>query len=169
MRTLLTTFLFVSALGFCAGCHQTKVPEGLQNLVPVTITVTDGSQPLEKVSVRLSSKGSQGAFACVGVTDAKGVATIQSTSGSYTGKGVPSGTYTVVLIDSVEIPEDLQPREEDQDNPTAAAAKKAKLDEFLAKNQSIPKSLSTTAGNPVELTVADGKGESLAVDVSQYR
>ena len=169
MRTLFTTFLFVSALWFCVGCNQAKAPDALKNLVPVTITVTDGSKPVEKVSIRLSGKGSQGAFACVGVTDAKGVATIQSTSGSYTGKGVPSGTYSVVLIESVEIPEDLQPQEEDQNNPAVAAAKQAKRDEFLAKNQLIPKSLTTAAETTIELTVAEGKGESLAIDLSQYR
>ena len=169
MRTLLTTLLFVSALWLCVGCNQTKAPDALKNLVPVTITVTDGSNPVEKVSVRFSGKGSQGAFACVGTTDAKGVATIQSTSGSYTGKGVPAGTYSVVLIGSVGIPEDLQPREEDQDNPAAAAAKQAKRDEFLAKNQLVPKSLTTAAETKIELTVVEGKGESLTIDLSQYR
>ena len=169
MRTLLTMLLLVSALWFCVGCNQAKAPEELKNLVPVTVTVTDGSQPVENVAVRLSAKGSQGAFACVGTTDAKGVAVIQSAKGSYTGKGVPSGTYTVVLVDSVEIPEDLQPQEEDQDNPATAAAKQAKRDAFLKQNNVIPDKLTQSTSSPVELTVAEKTGATTEIDIAKYR
>jgi len=169
MRTLLTTFLFVFTLFICIGCNQTKVPEELKNLVPVTITVTDGSQPVENVAVRLSAKGSQGAFACVGTTDAKGVAVIQSTRSSYTGKGAPAGTYFVVLVKTVEIPEDLQPQEEDQDNPVAAAAKQAKLTAFLKENRAIPLVLTQSTSSPVELTVAEKTGATAEIDIAKYR
>ena len=170
MRTLLMVFSFVSGMLICAGCNQVKAPEELKNLVPVTVTVMDGSQPVEGVAVRLSGKNSQGAFACVGVTDAKGAAVMKSTSGSYTGKGVPAGTYSTVLVKTVELPPDLEPQEEDQNlPPTEAATKQAKRNEFLEKNQVIPKSLTVSSSSPIELTVAAGKGESLTVDLSQHR
>ena len=169
MRTLLTTFLFVFALFICVGCNQTKVPDELKNLTPVTVTVTDGSQPVENVAVRLSVKGTQGAFACVGATDAKGVAVIQSTSGSYTGKGAPAGTYSIVLVKPVDIPEDLQPQEEDQDNPAVAAAKQTKRDAFLKQNNVIPDKLTQSASSPIELTVVEKSGATTEIDIAKYR
>ncbi|MCL2119009.1 MAG: hypothetical protein FWH27_11340 [Planctomycetaceae bacterium] len=170
MRTLITTILIVSGALVCIGCNQGKVPEELKNLVPVTVTVTDGSNPVEGVAVALNSKdGAKGFFVCTGTTDSNGAAQILSTRSSFTGKGVPAGTYSVVLVKPAEIPEDLQPQEEDQDNPAAAAAKQAKRDAFLKQNQTIPVALTQSTASPVELTVAEKTGATFEIDIAKYR
>ena len=168
MRILISIFLLVSVLLF-AGCDGANTPAELKNLVPVTITVTDGSQPLEGVSVALNCKSeTTGFFVCNGITDATGVTKIQTTRSSHTRKGAPVGTYSVVLVKSVEIPEELQPREEDQNNPVAAAAKQTKRDAFLKENQAIPLAL-TQATSPIELTVAEKSGATAEIDIAKYR
>ena len=170
MRILLSTIILVSALCSCVGCGGTKLPEELKNLAPVTVTVTDGSQPLKGIAVALNSKGNaSGFFVCSGSTDNQGVAKIVSTRSSYTGKGVPAGTYSIVLVKSVEIPEELQPKEEEQDNPAAAAARQAKLNAFLKERQAIPAMLTQAASSPIELTVEVKTGATIEIDIAKYR
>ena len=169
MRIIISAFLLVS-LPLGTGCGGGNTPEELKNLVPVTITVTDGSQPVEGVAVSLNSKVEvKGFFVCTGVTDSRGVANIESTRSSQTRKGAPAGTYSVVLVKSVEIPEDLQPMEEDQINPAAAAAKQTKRDAFLKQNKVIPDKLTQSTSSPVELTVAEKSGATVEIDISKYR
>ena len=124
---------------------------------------------MANIQVVLLAKGGQGAYACTGKTDDKGVAQILSSRSSYTGKGVPAGTYTVLLSEPIAIPEDLQSTDADQDLPPAAQAEKSrKLNEFLNQNRVVPKEL-TTGASPLELTVADKTGTALTVDVAQYK
>ena len=168
MRIFTTLLLFVSGLLICPGCNRTKAPEELKTLYPVTITVMDGSQPVPGVDVRLSSKGPQGAYACSAMTNTGGVAKIQSTRSTYTGNGAPPGTYSVVLLKSVKLPPELEPQDEDQDNPVAASANRAKRAAYLKQNQAIPQVLAHS-NSPVELTVADQSGATAEIDISQYR
>ena len=170
MRPFFSMLSLIFGLAICSGCGlMTAAPEELRNLIPVTVTIIDGTQPLEGVAVTLSNKGSQGAYACNGVTDGKGVAQIRSTRSSYTGNGVPVGTYSVVLLETVEIPEDLAPQESDQDlAPAVVAAKQAKLNEFLIKNQVIPQKLTLASTSPVELVV-EASGATVEIDISQHR
>ena len=155
----------------CFGCSGGgKVPEELRNLCPASVTVTNGTQPMAGVMVTLLAKGSQGAYACNGVTDNNGVALIQSSRGSHTAKGVPAGTYSVILSESITLPADLESQESDQDlPPQAAAAKEAKRAEFLKTHRVIPESLTLTVSSPLELAVADKSGATLAVDVAQHK
>jgi len=121
------------------------------------------------IQVTLFAKAAQGAFACNGVTDANGTVQIKSSRGSYTGKGAPVGTYTVVLSEPIEVPEDLLSQESDQDLPPAAQAEKArKLDEFLKKNQLVPTVL-TTVASPVEVTVVAKQNATVEIDVAKHR
>ena len=160
----LSTFLLS-----CCGCG-TQVPEELRNLYPVTVTVMNGKQPMAGVLVTLSAKGGQGAYACNGVTGNDGVALIRSTRGSYTGSGVPAGTYAVVLNETIELPADLEPQETDQDLPSAVLAKKEReLAEFLSKNRSVPSTLTTAGASPIEVVVAKGQNAIVAVDISEHR
>jgi hypothetical protein len=163
-------FALVVSITCICGCGGVPAPDELKDLVPVSVTVTDGGTPLDNVAVTLSPKTGGGAWASCGITDAKGIAVIQTTRASYTGKGAPSGDYKVVLIKSVEFPADLQPQEIDQDlPPQAAAAKEAKRNDFLKKNRIIPEVLETAAKSPVELTAAPKTGAVLTVDISQYK
>ena len=169
MRIVLSTLLLIFCLLACCGCGQTAIPEELRSLYPVTITVTDGSQPLEGVGVTLSSTGSQGAYGVNAMTDARGVARIQTTRGPHTRGGAPTGTYSIVLFKLVNIPPELEPNEDDQNNPAAAATKRTKLDAFLKENRAIPLVLTQSDTSPVELAVAEKSGATAEIDISKYR
>jgi hypothetical protein len=152
------------------GCNNVTIPDELKNLCPVTITVTENHQPVEGVTVRLVSKEPRGVFASNGITDVKGIAKLQSSRGSYTGNGVPAGTYSVVLLKTVDFPEDLMPVEADQNLSQSALAKKqVKQEEFLDKNRVIPKILESSSSSPVELIVTEKTGVTLEIDLSKYK
>ena len=155
----------------CCGCGGTNVPEELRNLYPASVTVMDGGQPVAGILVTLSAKSSQGTFACNGVADDKGVARIQSTRGSYTRKGAPTGTYAVVLSETIELPPELEPQESDQDLPVAARlAKDRKAEEFIrSAERSVPVALTTSGTSPIELVVAKGQNATITVDVAAHR
>jgi len=168
MRILI--FISLSAcLLICCGCGGTQVPEELRDLYPATVTVMDGDQPMAGILVTLFAKSGHGAYACNGVTDGKGAAQIQSSRGSYTGKGVPAGTYSVVLSENIVLPADLEPQTSDEDlSPTAQAEKERKRNEFVSKNRLVP-SVLTTASSPTELVVAKGKNATVEIDVAKHR
>ncbi|GHT36230.1 hypothetical protein FACS189427_07450 [Planctomycetales bacterium] len=163
-------FALVVSITCICGCGGVPAPDELKNLVPVSVTVTDGGTPLDDVAVTLSPKTGGGAWASCGITDAKGVAVIQTTRASYTGKGAPAGDYKIMLIKGIKFPADLQPQETDQDlAPQAAAAKEAKRNDFLKKNRIIPEAFENAAKSPVDLTAAPKTGATLTVDISQYK
>lgn len=164
------TLLSLSALLLtCFGCGS-GIPDELRNLVPVTITVTNGSTPIPGILVRLSAKGGQGAYAVNAVTNESGTAEIQSSRSSFSGKGAPAGTYAVVLVENVSLPAELEPLETDQDLPPAQqAAKERKREIFLRKNQTLPPVLTASGTSPLELVVAQGQDATLAVDVAVHR
>jgi hypothetical protein len=167
-----TTLLFCTLiiLLFCVGCGGAPVPDELKNLCPVTITVTDGNQAMEGVTVLLSAKTSGGAWASRGVTNAQGVAVIQTSRASYTGKGALAGDYKVALIKTIELPPELEPQEEDQNlSPQVVAAKEKKRNDFLEKNQIIPKILADSNTSPIELTVTEKNNTTLTIDIAQYK
>ncbi|MDR2346831.1 MAG: Ig-like domain-containing protein [Planctomycetaceae bacterium] len=163
-------FLCLSTVLFCFGCNRVPVPDELKNLYPVTITVTDGNQAIEGVAVSLSAKTSGGAWASRGVTNTQGVAVIQTSRASYTGKGAPAGDYKVILIKTVKLPPELEPQEEDQNlSPRATVEKQAKQEAFYAKNRVIPKILGDSNTSPIELTVTEKDTTILTIDIAQYK
>ena len=165
---ILSLFTLSAFLLSCCGCGGAKLPDELRNLSPVSITVKNGDQPMPGIQIVLFAK-SGGAFSCTGVTSSDGVAQIQTSRGSHTGKGAPAGTYSVSLSESIELPLELVSQESDQDLPPAAQAEKSrKMEEFLNKNRKVPAAL-TTPSSPVEVTVADKTGATLAVDIAQYK
>ena len=131
----------------------------------------DGDRPVEGILVTLSAKGGQGAYACNGVADNKGVAQILSSRSSYTGKGVPVGTYAVVLSETIELPPELEPQENDQNLPMAAQiAKDRKIEAFLrSAKRSVPVVLTTAGTSPIELEVAKGQLATVIIDVAKHR
>ena len=76
-----------------SGCGE-KLPQGMPRLNPCTITVDMEGKPVENVSVRLVSED-QIHWGCSGITNSSGKAVLV-TDGKY--KGVPAGTYKVLLL-----------------------------------------------------------------------
>ena len=78
------------------GCGGTNVPNDFPKTLPFTITVLNDGSPIEGVNIRLSTT-TPGNWTASGKTDVSGVAEMQTISGSYSRKGVPEGSYKVVL------------------------------------------------------------------------
>ena len=133
MRAIISVLLISLSL---VGCNNNRLPKEPKNLHPVTITVMNGTQPVEGVAVTLSGRSSQGAFACTGLTDSQGVAKIRSLRNSYAVRGVPAGTYRVALDKLPELPAELTPHETDKElPPKEAATKEFKRKIYFEENQ----------------------------------
>jgi hypothetical protein len=131
----------------------------------------NGDQPIVGLLVTLTSKGNHGTYACNGVTNDRGMAEIRSSRGSFTGRGVPAGTYTVFLSETIELPPELVPQESDQDLPMAARMEKdRRAEQFMqAAERSVPAVLTTAVASPLELVVGRGQNATLTVDVAAHR
>jgi len=134
--------------------------------MPVTVTVTDSGQPMSGIQVMLGSKSGLSLFACNGTTDSSGIAVIQSSRGTFTGKGAPAGTYAVALLEHFELPPDLEPQE--GDSSAVQSAKERKREEFYRQNRTIPIPLTSSATSPIELTVEKNRA-AIEIDVSMHR
>ena len=93
-------FLIVSAVTLLAlGCNGLKLPQGMPELVPCKVAVTQEGKPLEGARVQLVTEAH--GYVIDGLTGADGVA-VMKTSGSYT--GAPAGTYKALVTKSVPTP-----------------------------------------------------------------
>ncbi len=91
------TLFFALMLGVaCLGCNQTKLPDGMPNLVSWKVKVTQESKPLE--GARVEFKGAKAAYVIEGITDAQGIA-VMKTNGQY--PGVPADDYTAAVTKEV--------------------------------------------------------------------
>ena len=90
-KILLSCALVAAVATSLTGCGPKK-PDGMPEVYPFTVKVVDGSTPIADVQVFFIYDGK-----CVvaGTTDAKGVATMQTTLQNYTEKGAPAGEYRV--------------------------------------------------------------------------
>ncbi len=92
------TFLLLASAGAClanAGCGQ-KLPEGIPDLIPVALVLTQEGQPLDEATVScVPVDPANSRWSCGGTTDAKGELPLM-TLGQY--QGVPAGEYKVVVM-----------------------------------------------------------------------
>ncbi|MDO5552630.1 MAG: hypothetical protein Q4G68_02600 [Planctomycetia bacterium] len=87
-----------SLLALLTGCATQKTPDGLPDLVPCKVTITQSGAPVENVEVYLKNKNKEEGWATAGRTDESGTAEMYSL-GKY--KGIPKGEYIVVLQKTV--------------------------------------------------------------------
>jgi len=86
----------VFTLATCVSCAKVQKPDGMPDLYPCSITLTQGGAPLEGALIHCQSDDPKLIrWAVTGQTDAKGVAKI-FTMGKY--EGAPAGTFAVVVV-----------------------------------------------------------------------
>ena len=150
-----------------SGCGK-PTPSELKNLAPVKITVVRKGEPLADVLVLLHTETAV-LLARSGTTDTNGVAVIKTRMSSHSGTGTIPGDYTVTLSQSVPLPLELQPGENEIDLPEAEkAARDARREDFYNKNRLVPLALGNSKTSPIKLTVAEKTGAELNVDVAGY-
>ncbi|MDO5581824.1 MAG: hypothetical protein Q4G69_11905 [Planctomycetia bacterium] len=144
-------FLLPLLLLVC-GCEP-PLSEELKVLTPVTITVADSGNPIEGVLVVLECSAEHGAWGANALTDANGVAIIQTSLGGKSRSGVKPGSYKVVLKKDVKLPPELLPEE-----PSSLSLKERKILEektkkFLAENKGFSPIFGDAKTTPFDIDV----------------
>lgn len=91
MKNLALLTIVLTALVLLIGCK--KIPKGIPDLQPCSLTVTMDGQPLADAVVALVPEGSQTWYVC-GKTDVSGIS-VMMTNGQY--EGVPEGKFKVTV------------------------------------------------------------------------
>lgn len=146
------------------GCSG--APSGFPKVLPCSVTVLDGTTPIADVEVTLQSETAQKGLVFFGKTDASGVCKVGTTFQNYYKKGVPEGSYKVILIKEPYV-EDTIPREEQLEMSRGAldAYRKSMQAKRDALPRIIPVSMTSASTTPLEMSV-NGKNSQLEVNVS---
>ena len=135
---------------------------------PVTITVVNGDAPISDVRVLLiNTEADSRIWSSTGKTNASGVAVISSTLRTHNRAGAKPGTYKVTLAQSISLPPELQPAEEETEAAIPNAPMQAKRTEYFAKNRVVPQAFEDITTTPIELTVIENTPAALTVDVAK--
>ena len=162
--TNIAIFFIIASVFFVVGCGGANVPKDFPKTMPYTITVVDGGKPIEGVIVRLSTTTSPN-WTASGVTNASGVAELQTISGSYSRKGAPEGSYKVVMVKPLEVdPALLGPVPEDLPGQVVYNAKLKELQSKMTPEVPLVYSLDDTT--PVSIEIAKGKKQE-TIDVGK--
>ncbi len=106
-------FLLLTAVTAAVGCGGEKKPNGLPNLFPCTLTITQENSPLENATVlAIPDDSSLDKWPISGTTDAAGIVSL-ITYGKF--NGIPEGSYTI-LITKEEIVEKKIDRPDDSEH-----------------------------------------------------
>lgn len=147
------------------GCGRGK-PKGIPVLHPVNVTITKGGTPVDGANVFLvASNAASGSWSIAGITDAKGVAAIETSQGDWKGKGAPEGEYKIYLTKLAKIEEPAPPGEDDAAKAVFYAERLMRLE---AAGKEIPKSLTSVATSDLKITVAAGTRTNETFDIGQF-
>lgn len=162
--------ILLFAVVLCVGCGPKK-PDGVPSLFPTTVTIVKSGTPVANANVIfVAGEGTaSGSWSVSGITDATGVAKIETSQGDWKAPGAPEGEYKFYItklaqIEEPEQPADIETNEEAKKNYFAERLKR--LEEA---SKEIPKSLTSTDTSDLSITVASGTGGAETVDVDQYK
>lgn len=144
--------LFLLVLISLTGCSEVPAPDGMPDLQPLVLTVTQKGVPLEGATVQLiAADPGNSRWASGGVTDSAGQVSLK-TLGQY--EGVVPGTYKVTFYKMAVDGGSSTPAE---DNPSSSGTTEA----FLV----IDPKYQAAASTPIEIEVAKGVDALPAIDV----
>ncbi|MDO5565536.1 MAG: hypothetical protein Q4G59_02685, partial [Planctomycetia bacterium] len=142
-------------------------PQGFPAISPCTITVTNGTQPIEGVEVTLTPTEVMNSIVISGKTDAAGKCLPVTRFAGHVEKGVPKGEFAVTLVKEpfVEGPSAEEKAKMTYDQAMAADRKREAA--VAAAPRIIPVEYTQKEKTPAKLTVSEGKPAELAIDVSK--
>jgi len=141
------------------GCGGKPKPDGMPELIPAIVVVTQNGAPLGDAALTLTSADGSCKWAVGGRTDAQGRATLY-TQGDY--KGAPEGTFKVgVSKFEIKVKEGAVDEEGNPFQPSPEQAKNPKLlDARFAESKSlVPSDCENAQTSPLEVTIAKGAKE----------
>ncbi|MDR3108571.1 MAG: carboxypeptidase-like regulatory domain-containing protein [Planctomycetaceae bacterium] len=150
------------------GCSQSNKPKDFPNLVPVKITVIDGTTPIEGVSVVLMQTDTGTSLVAGGNTDKAGVLNVTTSQATYQAKGCPVGKYKVTLSKSPKLPSEKTREEINQMTPEETDAyTKIITKEAKQAKPIIPPSLSSITTTKLEVEIPSG-GTEITININEY-
>lgn len=164
-------FFILCTVLVLGGCGIKK-PDGIPDLHPAKVVVTDGGTPIRGATVSFRPTGSggsaSGSWNTVALTDASGVAMIATSQGEWKADGVPAGEYRVVISKKSDYVSEPIPPEIEGDEQAKMAFYAEQKKKMEAAASEVPKSLGASE-SPLKITVSPGTPAELTVDVAQYK
>jgi hypothetical protein len=161
------TVMFVLCLTttiFLAGCTGTNPPKDFPKTLPFKITVLKAGKPVESVNIRLMTTAG-GNWTVSGNTNSSGIAVMQTVSGSYSKKGVPEGSYKVILHKPIAVdPALLGPEPKDRFEQLAYEKKAKEIQSKMTPE--VPLTYNDGKTTPVTIEVTKGKS-SETIDIGK--
>ena len=150
-----------------SGCSRT--PKGFPKVFPCRITVVDGTTPIADVEVSLLATTPSDGMVFFGKTDVSGVCKVGTTHVNCHKKGVPEGSYKVVLVKEPFV-EDTKTREEQNamSRDELDAYRKQMQDKRNVLPRIIPDLMTSNEKTPLTLDV-NGKGVEMTVNVAEHQ
>ena len=162
-----TALLLCLSLLLLSGCGTPK-PEGMPDLYPVKVKVHDSGTAMSGIGVEFYKTEGASSYSLGGMTDSAGNAEILTISGKFSGKGLPAGSYRVVLRQRIDMPSELQEDESVDLSDSARQELEKKRKKFRDDNLKFSPKLSSPTETPLNIEVSQS-GSELDVDVSQYK
>ena len=164
---------FFCAFGFLvvlfSGCGQ-AIPEGFPKTTPCTIIVTDNGQPLEGVSVMISTEPPMSSLSIAAKTDDAGKAVLQTFQGSYSTTGIPVGNVVLTLVKRAVVEETKTQEQVEAMSPRELEQYQRERDANTAKlPKVIPDILSNPATSPLKKEIIVNQATEWVVDIAEYR
>lgn len=101
MKNFMAVFLLFGVGLWLLGCNSAKLPQGMPDLVPAKLTITQEGKPLADAEVALCGS----TWNIFGTSDAKGVVVLRTYQ--YEIKGAPHGEYIVTVSKAEHTPSEF--------------------------------------------------------------
>ncbi len=168
MKTLKITAVVAILCSLVATLGCSGKPSGFPKVSPCTITVVNGSTPIEGVEVALIPDTPIAGVIAGGTTDSQGVCVVKTTFANFSAPGAPAGNFTVTLRkDPTPSKPELSAEEmSSMDRTDVDKYNKEREDEIKKMPKIIPPSLTSFQTSQVKLSTPNAS--ELTVDISQY-
>lgn len=164
--TMRYALLFFVVLAL-AGCGKAPPPD-LPPLAPCKVKVHDAGKPLVNIGVSFRRIEGQAGWSLNAQTGSDGNAVAQTIAGSFSAKGIPTGTYRVALRERIDLPPELDNIDDPALSEKQRADLAAKQIKFIAEHRTLPEILCDPSKTPLELNVTDS-GAELDIDIAQFK
>ncbi|MDR2170179.1 MAG: Ig-like domain-containing protein [Planctomycetaceae bacterium] len=166
MINRLIIFANLFALFFIvSGCS--KKPSDFPQVYSCTITVVNNGKPIEGATVTFNYE-STGAVTVTAITDAQGIAKMQSLQLSYATNGAPAGKAKILLQKYPVIADTRTPEEKKGKTVEEREAfKQSLIDKINATPREIPDLFANLETTPLTIEI-ENKTTNLTIDIAKY-
>lgn len=168
MKHLYCALCFVSCVLLLAGCS--KKPDGFPAIYPCSVTVVNGTTPIEGATVLFHYENNSNAIVTVtGQTDSSGVAKMRSIQASYDAPGAPAGKCKVIVKKIPFLPDTKTDEEKRAMTINEAEAyKQSRVDEAAKLPREVPAILESSTNTPISQEISAPKSE-FTINVADYQ